>query len=88
MFVIEVDGDVKEYFGGIVYFFEYKLFEREDVSDLMLVFMSLGVDSNVFISFIKINYFFLVMDYFLENVDLFDELVILVYFIEDFILRE
>lgn len=86
--VTEVDGDVKEYPGGIAHFLEHKLFEREDASDLMSAFTSLGADSNAFTSFTKTNYLFSATDYLLENVDLLDELVTSAHFTEDSILRE
>lgn len=86
--VTEVDGDVKEYPGGIAHFLEHKLFEREDASDLMSAFTSLGADSNAFTSFTKTNYLFSSTDYLLENVDLLDELVTSAHFTEDSILRE
>ena len=86
--VTEVDGDVKEYPGGIAHFLEHKLFEREDSSDLMSAFTSLGADSNAFTSFTKTNYLFSATDHFLENLDLLDELVTSVHFTEDSILRE
>ena len=56
--VTEVDGDVKQYPAGIAHFLEHKLFEREDSSDLMSAFTSLGADSNAFTSFTKTNYSF------------------------------
>ena len=87
-FVTEVDGDVKEYPGGIAHFLEHKLFEREDASDLMSAFTSLGADSNAFTSFTKTNYLFSATDHLLENVDLLDELVTSAHFTEDSILRE
>ena len=87
-FVTEVDGDVKQYPGGIAHFLEHKLFEREDSSDLMSVFTSLGADSNAFTSFTKTNYLFSSTDYLLENLDLLDELVTSAHFTEDSILRE
>lgn len=86
--VTEVDGDVKKYPAGIAHFLEHKLFEREDSSDLMSTFMSLGADSNAFTSFTKTNYLFSATDHFLENLDLLDELVTSAYFTEDSILRE
>ena len=86
--VTEVDGDVKEYPGGIAHFLEHKLFEREDSSDLMSAFTSLGADSNAFTSFTKTSYLFSATDHLLENVDLLNELVTSVYFTEDSILRE
>ena len=86
--VTEVDGDVKEYPGGIAHFLEHKLFEREDASDLMSAFTSLGADSNAFTSFTKTNYLFSATDYLLENVGLLDELVTSAHFTEDSILRE
>ena len=86
--VTEVDGDVKEYPGGIAHFLEHKLFEREDSSDLMSAFTSLGADSNAFTSFTKTNYLFSSTDYLLENLDLLDELVTSAHFTEDSILRE
>ena len=86
--VTEVDGDVKEYPGGIAHFLEHKLFEREDASDLMSAFTSLGADSNAFTSFTKTSYLFSATDYFLENLDLLDELVTSAHFTEDSILRE
>ena len=86
--VTEVDGDVKEYPGGIAHFLEHKLFEREDASDLMSAFTSLGADSNAFTSFTKTNYLFSATDHFLENLDLLDELVTSAQFTEDSILRE
>ena len=86
--VTEVDGDVKEYPAGIAHFLEHKLFEREDSSDLMSAFTSLGADSNAFTSFTKTNYLFSATDHFLENLDLLDELVTSVHFTEDSILRE
>ena len=86
--VTEVDGDVKQYPGGIAHFLEHKLFEREDSSDLMSAFTSLGADSNAFTSFTKTNYLFSATDHFLENLELLDELVTSAYFTEDSILRE
>ena len=86
--VTEVDGDVKEYPAGIAHFLEHKLFEREDASDLMSAFTSLGADSNAFTSFTKTSYLFSATDHFLENLDLLDELVTSVHFTEDSILRE
>ena len=88
MLVTEVDGDVKEYPAGIAHFLEHKLFEREDSSDLMSAFTSLGADSNAFTSFTKTNYLFSATDHLLENVDLLDELVTSAHFTEDSILRE
>ena len=88
MLVTEVDGDVKEYPAGIAHFLEHKLFEREDASDLMSAFTSLGADSNAFTSFTKTNYLFSATDHFLENLDLLDELVTSAHFTEDSILRE
>ena len=86
--VTEVDGYVKEYPAGIAHFLEHKLFEREDSSDLMSAFTSLGADSNAFTSFTKTNYLFSATDHLLENVDLLDELVTSAHFTEDSILRE
>ena len=86
--VIEVDGDVKQHPAGIAHFLEHKLFEREDSSDLMLAFTSLGADSNAFTSFTKTNYLFSATDHFLENLGLLDELVTSAHFTEDSILRE
>lgn len=86
--VTEVDGDVKEYPAGIAHFLEHKLFEREDFSDLMSAFTSLGADSNAFTSFTKTSYLFSATDHFLENLDLLDELVTSAHFTEDSILRE
>ena len=86
--VTEVDGDVKQYPEGIAHFLEHKLFEREDSSDLMSAFTSLGADSNAFTSFTKTNYLFSATDHFLENLDLLDELVTSAHFTEDSILRE
>ena len=86
--VTEVDGDVKEYPAGIAHFLEHKLFEREDASDLMSAFTSLGADSNAFTSFTKTSYLFSATDHFLENLDLLDELVTSAQFTEDSILRE
>ncbi|VKQ03453.1 zinc-dependent protease [Streptococcus pneumoniae] len=86
--VTEVDGDVKQYPAGIAHFLEHKLFEREDSSDLMSAFTSLGADSNAFTSFTKTSYLFSATDHFLENLELLDELVISAYFTEDSILRE
>ena len=86
--VTEVDGDVKQYPAGIAHFLEHKLFEREDSSDLMSAFTSLGADSNAFTSFTKTSYLFSATDHFLENVDLLDELVTSAHFTEDSILRE
>ncbi|HEV3788643.1 TPA: insulinase family protein [Streptococcus pneumoniae] len=86
--VTEVDGDVKQYPGGIAHFLEHKLFEREDSSDLMSAFTSLGADSNAFTSFTKTNYLFSATDYFLENLYLLDELVTLAHFTEASILTE
>ena len=86
--VTEVDGDVKKYPAGIAHFLEHKLFEREDSSDLMSAFTSLGADSNAFTSFTKTNYLFSATDHFLENLDLLDELVTSAHFTEDSILRE
>ncbi len=86
--VTEVYGDVKEYPGGIAHFLEHKLFEREDASDLMSAFTSLGADSNAFTSFTKTSYLFSATDHFLENLELLDELVTSAHFTEDSILRE
>lgn len=86
--VTEVDGDVKQYPAGIAHFLEHKLFEREDSSDLMSAFTSLGADSNAFTSFTKTSYLFSSTDHFLENLDLLDELVTSAHFTEDSILRE
>jgi len=86
--VTEVDGDVKEYPAGIAHFLEHKLFEREDASDLMSAFTSLGADSNAFTSFTKTSYLFSATDHFLENLDLLDELVTSEHFTEGSILRE
>lgn len=86
--VTEVDGDVKEYPAGIAHFLEHKLFEREDSSDLMSAFTSLGAESNAFTSFTKTSYLFSATDHFLENLDLLDELVTSAHFTEDSILRE
>ncbi len=86
--VTDVDGNVKEYPGGIAHFLEHKLFEREDASDLMSAFTSLGADSNAFTSFTKTSYLFSATDHFLENLDLLDELVTSAHFTEDSILRE
>ena len=86
--VTEVDGDVKKYPAGIAHFLEHKLFEREDSSDLMSAFTSLGADSNAFTSFTKTNYLFSATDHFLENLELLDELVTSAHFTEDSILRE
>ena len=88
MLVTEVDGDVKEYPAGIAHFLEHKLFEREDASDLMSAFTSLGADSNAFTSFTKTSYLFSATAHFLENLDLLDELVTSAHFTEDSILRE
>ena len=88
MLVTEVDGDVKQYPAGIAHFLEHKLFEREDASDLMSAFTSLGADSNAFTSFTKTSYLFSATDHFLENLDLLDELVTSAHFTEDSILRE
>ena len=88
MLVIEVDGDVKEYPAGIAHFLEHKLFEREDASDLMSAFTSLGADSNAFTSFTKTSYLFSATDHLLENLDLLDELVTSAHFTEDSIFRE
>lgn len=87
-FVTEVDGDVKQYPGGIAHFLEHKLFEREDSSDLMSAFTSLGADSNAFTSFTKTSYLFSATDHFLENLDLLDELVTSAHFTEASILTE
>ena len=86
--VTEVDGDVKEYPEGIAHFLEHKLFEREDASDLMSAFTSLGADSNAFTSFTKTSYLFSATDHFLDNLDLIDELVTSAHFTEGSILRE
>ena len=86
--VTEVDGDVKQHPAGIAHFLEHKLFEREDSSDLMPAFTSLGADSNAFTSFTKTNYLFSATDHFLDNLDLLDELVTSAHFTEDSILRE
>ncbi|VTC37315.1 zinc-dependent protease [Streptococcus pneumoniae] len=86
--VTEVDGDEKQYPGGIAHFLEHKLFEREDSSDLMSAFTSLGADSNAFTSFTKTNYLFSATDYFLENLYLLDELVTSAHFTEASILTE
>ena len=88
MLVTEVDGDVKQYPEGIAHFLEHKLFEREDASDLMSAFTSLGADSNAFTSFTKTSYLFSATDHFLDNLDLIDELVTSAHFTEDSILRE
>ena len=86
--VTEVDGYVKQYPAGIAHFLEHKLFEREDASDLMSAFTSLGADSNAFTSFTKTSYLFSATDHFLENLDLLDELVTSAHFTEASILRE
>lgn len=86
--VTEVDGDVKKYPAGIAHFLEHKLFEREDSSDLMSAFTSLGADSNAFTSFTKTSYLFSATDHFLENLDLLDELVTSAHFTEASILTE
>ena len=86
--VTEVDGYVKQYPAGIAHFLEHKLFEREDASDLMSAFTSLGADSNAFTSFTKTSYLFSATDHFLENLELLDELVTSAQFSEDSILRE
>ncbi len=86
--VTEVDGDVKQYPAGIAHFLEHKLFEREDSSDLMSAFTSLGADSNAFTSFTNTSYLFSSTDYLLENLDLLYELVTSAHFTEDSILRE
>ena len=86
--VTGVDKDVKEYPAGIAHFLEHKLFEREDSSDLMSAFTSLGADSNAFTSFTKTSYLFSATDHFLENLELLDELVTSAHFSEDSILRE
>lgn len=86
--VTEIDGDVKQYPEGIAHFLEHKLFEREDASELMSAFTSLGADSNAFTSFTKTSYLFSATDHFLENLDLLDELVTSAHFTEDSILRE
>ena len=86
--VTEVYGDVKKYPAGIAHFLEHKLFEREDYSDLMSAFTSLGADSNAFTSFTKTSYLFSATDHFLDNLDLLDELVTSAHFTEDSILRE
>ena len=86
--VTEVDGCVKQYPAGIAHFLEHKLFERENASDLMSAFTSLGADSNAFTSFTKTSYLFSATDHFLENLDLLDELVTSAHFTEDSILRE
>lgn len=88
MLVTEVDGDVKKYPAGIAHFLEHKLFEREDSSDLMSAFTSLGADSNAFTSFTKTSYLFSATDHFLENLELLDELVTSAHFTEASILRE
>ncbi|WP_173303086.1 pitrilysin family protein [Streptococcus sp. 8854] len=86
--VTEVDGDVKQYPAGIAHFLEHKLFEREDSSDLMSAFTSLGADNNAFTSFTKTSYLFSATDHFLENLELLDELVTSAHFTEASILRE
>lgn len=86
--VTEIDGDVKKYLAGIAHFLEHKLFEREDSSDLMSAFTSLGADSNAFTSFTKTSYLFSATDHFLENLDLLDELVTSAHFTEASILTE
>lgn len=86
--VTEVDGDVKQYPAGIAHFLEHKLFEREDSSDLMSAFTSLGADSNAFTSVTKTSYLFSATDHFLENLELLDELVTSAHFTEASILRE
>ena len=86
--VVEVDEGVKQHPAGIAHFLEHKLFEREDSSDLMSAFTSLGADSNAFTSFTKTSYLFSATDHFLENLELLDELVTSAHFTEDSILRE
>ncbi|HEU3637431.1 TPA: M16 family metallopeptidase [Streptococcus pneumoniae] len=86
--VTEIDGDVKKYPAGIAHFLEHKLFEREDSSDLMSAFTSLGADSNAFTSFTKTSYLFSATNHFLENLDLLDELVTSAHFTEASILTE
>ena len=85
---ILVNGDERQYPAGIAHFLEHKLFEREDSSDLMSAFTSLGADSNAFTSFTKTSYLFSATDHFLENLELLDELVTSAHFTEDSILRE
>ena len=86
--VTGVDRGVKQYPAGIAHFLEHKLFEREDSSDLMSAFTSLGADSNAFTSFTKTSYLFSATDHFLDNLDLIDELVTSAHFTEDSIFRE
>ena len=86
--VTEVDGNVKQYPEGIAHFLEHKLFEREDASDLMSAFTSLGADSNAFTSFTKTSYLFSTIDHLLDNLDLLDELVGDAHFTEESVLRE
>lgn len=86
--VTEIDGDVKKYPAGIAHFLEHKLFEREDSSDLMSAFTSLGADSNAFTSFTKTSYLFSATNHFLENLYLLDELVTSAHFTEASILTE
>lgn len=86
--VTEVDGYVKQYPAGIAHFLEHKLFEREDTSDLMSAFTSLGTDSNAFTSFTRTSYLFSATDHFLDNLDLLDELVTSAHFTEGSVLRE
>ena len=86
--VTEVDGAVKQHPAGMAHFLEHKLFEREDSSDLMAAFTSLGADSNAFTSFTKTNYLFSATDHLLENLDLLEELVMSAHFTEDSVLRE
>ena len=86
--VTEFDRGVKQYPAGIAHFLEHKLFEREDASDLMSAFTSLGADSNAFTSFTKTSYLFSATDHFLDNLDLLDELVTSAHFTEGSVLRE
>lgn len=54
---------------GIVYFLEYKMFEKED-GDVFFKFGEKGVFMNVFIFFIKIVYFFLSIFWVEENLEM------------------
>ena len=83
-----LDKGLRHHPAGIAHFLEHKLFERENVSDLMSAFTSLGADSNAFTSFTKTSYLFSTIDHLLENLDLLDELVGDVHFTEESVLRE
>ena len=76
------------YPAGIAHFLEHKLFERENVEDIMESFTRLGADSNAFTSFTKTSYLFSTIDHLSENLDLLEELVTVAHFTKESVERE